>query len=92
MYCKDCKQYFDTPKASPMDETGWVEVTCPCCGSDYIEETYTCKCCGEDKADSPGGFCNTCRETLAEELEDLQRRFEITASDLEDMIAEHYGY
>jgi hypothetical protein len=95
MYCRNCKEYFDEDAlvVTPMEEeTGYVGQFCPHCGSDHVDETYQCKCCGEDRADSPGGFCDNCREQLAEELEELQKRFDITAEELEDMISEHYGY
>ena len=90
MYCADCKQYFEEPVVTPMEqETGYVGVFCPCCGSDFIEETTPCKCCGEEALDD---FCDTCKENLAEALEDIASGFNITADVLEDMICEYYGY
>lgn len=91
-HCKDCGEYFADPNVTMENDTGYREATCPWCDSDDIEETYACKCCGEELADSPGGFCPNCKEELAEELNDLATRFDVTTAVLEDMICEHYGY
>jgi predicted amidophosphoribosyltransferase len=92
MYCKDCKEFFNEPIVTPMEqETGYVGQFCPHCGSDYIEETHPCKCCGEDTIEE-NEFCDDCMEQLIEELQDLQKRFDVTAEVLEDMICEYYGY
>lgn len=89
MYCNDCKSYFDEPIVEMDRETGYREATCPHCGSDYLEETQLCKCCG---ADTVNEYCDNCMEEIAEELRDLQKRFDITEEVLEEMIVAHYGF
>ena len=90
MYCNDCKMYFDEAIVEEERETGYREATCPCCGSEDIEETNLCKCCGAETVNDE--FCDNCMEAIAEELLDFQRRFEVSAEVVEDMIVAYYGF
>ncbi len=87
MYCNDCMQYFDEAIVTIEKDTGFREALCPCCGSDDLDESHPCKCCGEETVND---FCDNCMENIAEELKDLQKRFDTTMSVLEDLIAEHF--
>ena len=89
MFCNDCKRYFveDEATVTVEREVGYKEVLCPYCGSDDLEESHRCKCCGEQTVNE---FCDYCMESIAEELLDLQRRFDITGDVLEELIVAHY--
>ena len=87
MFCNDCKEYFSEAVVTVERETGYREALCPYCGGDHLEESHRCKICGEETVNE---FCDCCMENIAEELLDLQKRFDITGDVLEDLIIAHY--
>lgn len=89
MYCNNCKEYFGYDEAivTVEKETGYREVLCPFCNNDELEESRRCRCCGEETVNE---FCEHCMESIAEELEDLQRRFECSVDILEELIIAYY--
>ena len=66
--CCECGEIFENPARSPMEEdTGYVEQSCPCCGSDDYEEVYACPVCGEYTSEYRGTLCKQCHEELIAE-------------------------
>ena len=66
MYCYECEEFFDEPKAQrelmgeccgqPAYDTFWV---CPECGSHDIEDGHPCDICGEP-ARKNDRYCECC--------------------------------
>ena len=89
--CLDCGNFFEKPNRAPMEEdTGYVEQTCPVCGSDYFEEAKLCPICKENY--TTDDFCAECYDTIAHELERIRFDMGAEQSDFEDLIANHFGW
>lgn len=88
--CKDCGNFFKEPNRTPMEEdTGYVEQTCPHCGSDYFEEAHACPICGEPTTED---FCQGCYDIVKEGLEALKEKLGATQDNLEQIIVNHFGW
>lgn len=99
-YCNECGELFretdaGTRRAVEEDDTyPWVQImTCPCCGSDELEEAEECERCGEPIA--PGQtFCEACESDLKGAFEEAVKGLGgdyVKAKDcLLDFIAERY--
>lgn len=88
--CSECEKFFNEPIIGQMEQdTGYVEQTCPHCGSDYFEEAIKCPICGNPTTQD---FCQDCYDTVKEGLEILKEKLGAEQSDFEDLIANHFGW
>lgn len=88
--CNDCNTFFNEPCVSEMEkDTGYVEQTCPNCGSDYFEEAHACPLCGEPTTQD---FCQDCYDTVKEGLEILKEKLNADQYDFEQIIANHFEW
>lgn len=88
--CSECEKFFNEPIIGQMEQdTGYVEQTCPHCGSDYFEEAIKCPICGNPTTQD---FCQDCYDTVSKKLSDLRSELNANQSDFEDIIANHFGW
>ena len=88
--CNECEKFFSEPVIGQMEQdTGYVEQTCPHCGSDYFEEAIKCPICGNPTTQD---FCQDCYDTVSKKLSDLRSELNANQSDFEDIIANHFGW
>ena len=99
MYCVECGRFFDEPNYTyddPSDRDvslpsgAYAYAECPYCGSDWLEESHKCEICEEDITD--GQFCDDCKETLKDKLEEVKIKLKIDQSTLEDLIGEVFEW
>jgi DNA-directed RNA polymerase subunit RPC12/RpoP len=66
LICESCGAVFEYPATKMEQDTGWIEESCPECGSRYIMKAAKCKRCeewvSEDSAFGYGGnvICEDC--------------------------------
>lgn len=88
--CNECEKFFNDPVIGQMEQdTGYVEQTCPHCGSDYFEEAHECPLCGEPTTED---FCQGCYDIVKEGLEALKEKLGATQDNLEQIISNHFGW
>lgn len=86
--CNDCNTFFNEPCVSEMEkDTGYIEQTCPNCGSDYFEEAHECPICGNPTTQN---FCQDCYDTVSTGLNELKSKLNADQGDFEDIIANHF--
>lgn len=99
--CQECGDVFREARLKTYDEPSeywgaqvsekWTVETCPSCGSDELEQVKPCPSCGE-MVRMDESFCDECHKELSEKLDEMQHFFGISYEDLQDMIAEHFGW
>lgn len=97
--CLDCGATFPEPNVEQIEDPReywgaacsetFVEYHCPYCGSDDVDEQNDCIICGEATED---GFCKQCHVNLQHDLEQIQKDYKLTWGQLQDFIAEHFGW
>lgn len=88
--CNDCNKFFEQPVVGEMEqETGYVEKSCPFCGSDYFEDASPCPLCGEPTTED---FCQDCYKKVSDRLNELKAELGADQDQFEDIIANHFGW
>lgn len=88
--CKECKKVFKSPTVTNLEpETGFADVICPFCGSDYLDEVILCTC---GKNYTTEDFCDDCYEQVMLTLNKLKSDLDYTQNNFEKIIANHFGW
>ena len=97
--CQTCNETFREPETKKWDEHSeyfgrpvgeiWVRDICPYCKSEDITEVNECVSCTEP---TENVFCNECHKELGEYLKAIQDVFNIDYEQLQEFIAEHFGW
>lgn len=87
LICESCGAVFEYPATKTDNDTGYVEESCPECGSEYITNAVKCQRCEEwVSEDSAFGYGNivVCEDCLQEANGDLDLLYEATKDECED--------
>lgn len=100
--CEECGSVFDGDDAAKeYDDPSPVGVAlpqgryeywrCPSCGSDDMTEAHQCKSCDE-YTDGISTLCDDCKSELADALDGIRHKMNMTVDDFEDAVAESFGW
>lgn len=93
--CNDCKTQFEEPKEISVhivhDEVDdrqlekVVELHCPYCFSQDIEETKECLICGSATTND---FCEDCKQTAERQIDEMAEYFGTDTETVKNLLAE----
>ena len=87
LICESCGAVFEYPATKMDNDTGYVEESCPGCGSEYITNAVKCQRCEEwVSEDSAFGYGNivVCEDCLQKANGDLDLLYAATKDECED--------
>lgn len=100
--CQTCDETFREPDTIKWEEHSeyfgrpvseiLVRDICPYCKSEDITEVNECVSCTEPTESAESVFCKECHKELSEYLKAIQDVFNIDYEQLQEFIAEHFGW
>ena len=87
LICESCGAVFEYAATKMEPDTGWIEESCPECGSRYIMKAAKCKRCDDwVSEDSAFGYGDSviCEDCLQEANGDLDLLYRATKDEYED--------
>lgn len=89
MYCINCHESVTVEEEHDY-ETNYHHYTCPECGNDDLQGITICAC-GNEKGESEK-FCHSCVTDVTQTLTEFRDDHGMTQDDLEEIIADHFGW